>query len=77
MIFHPADDNLPLVASAIFFLALATLSGYKSIPVKFLPRNAHTIPVVPLPAKGSRTQSPFSVTNLMILEIKSSGKIAK
>jgi hypothetical protein len=69
--------NLPFIRSVIFFSILTVFSLYKSIPVKFLPRDTQAIPVVPLPAKGSRTQSPLIVVNLMILATKSSGNIAK
>ena len=65
------------MADCIFLVAVATFSEYKSIPVKFLSSSVQTIPVVPLPIKGSSTQSPFSVAKVTILAIRSSGNIAK
>jgi len=45
----------------MFLFAISTTSGNNSTPIPFLPNLLHSINVVPLPKKASKTHSPCLV----------------
>ena len=72
----PGHLNIPNSLS-ILFLDISMYSGFNSIKMAVRFNDLATIPVVPAPAKGSRT-IPFSGQPALIQgSIKSGGKVAK
>src|SRR5690606_14849075 len=61
------------LASRIRRSAMAWYFGSRSHPMNARPRRLHATPVVPLPAKGSRTTSPGSVKSRTSASISASG----